>query len=91
MFIHLKHEVRFHQSRYVHDFIYSVCHKALTSALAGEDLFITADNDLALAPEQSYSLVRCKFLDKIATHQQLLAVNDTQYVRPDYIQTITTC
>ena len=26
-----KHEVRFHQSRYVHDFIYSVCHKALTS------------------------------------------------------------
>ena len=26
-----KHEVRFHQSRYVHDFIYSVCHKALIS------------------------------------------------------------
>jgi len=26
-----KHEVRFHQSRYVHDFIYSVCHKALMS------------------------------------------------------------
>jgi len=24
-----KHEVRFHQSRYVHDFIYSVCQKAL--------------------------------------------------------------
>lgn len=24
-----KHEVRFHQSRYVHDFIYSVCHKTL--------------------------------------------------------------
>lgn len=24
-----KHEVRFHQGRYVHDFIYSVCHKAL--------------------------------------------------------------
>lgn len=24
-----KHEVRFHQSRYVHDFIYSVCHQAL--------------------------------------------------------------
>ena len=24
-----KHEVRFHQSRYVHDFIYTVCHKAL--------------------------------------------------------------
>lgn len=26
-----KHEVRFHQSRYVHDFIYSVCNKALYS------------------------------------------------------------
>ena len=26
-----KHEVRFHQSRYVHDFIYSVCHKTLMS------------------------------------------------------------
>jgi len=24
-----KHEVRFHQGRYVHDFIYSVCHQAL--------------------------------------------------------------
>lgn len=24
-----KHEVRFHQGRYVHDFIYSVCHRAL--------------------------------------------------------------
>lgn len=27
-----KHEVRFHQGRYVHDFIYSVCHQALISA-----------------------------------------------------------
>jgi len=25
-----KHEVRFHQARYVHDFIYSVCHRALS-------------------------------------------------------------
>ncbi len=25
-----KHEVRFHQGRYVHDFIYTVCHQALT-------------------------------------------------------------
>ena len=27
-----KHEVRFHQGRYVHDFIYSVCHQALIAA-----------------------------------------------------------
>lgn len=29
-----KHEVRFHQSRYVHDFIYSICHKALVGELS---------------------------------------------------------
>ncbi|GLX78150.1 DNA mismatch repair protein MutL [Thalassotalea insulae] len=29
-----KHEVRFHQGRYVHDFIYSVCHRALIQTLA---------------------------------------------------------
>jgi len=28
-----KHEVRFHQSRYVHDFIFSVCQKALSETL----------------------------------------------------------
>ena len=28
-----KHEVRFHQGRYVHDFIYSVCNKALKNEL----------------------------------------------------------
>lgn len=29
-----KHEVRFHQSRYVHDFIFSICHKSLQSQLS---------------------------------------------------------
>ena len=52
-----KHEVRFHQSRYVHDFIYSVCHKALTSALAGEEMFATPESGITLTPEQSYSSV----------------------------------
>lgn len=28
-----KHEVRFHQGRYVHDFIFSVCHQALQDSL----------------------------------------------------------
>jgi DNA mismatch repair protein MutL len=27
-----KHEVRFHQGRYIHDFIYSVCHNALSDS-----------------------------------------------------------
>jgi DNA mismatch repair protein MutL len=31
-----KHEVRFHQGRYIHDFIYSVCHKALTENITGD-------------------------------------------------------
>ena len=31
-----KHEVRFHQGRYVHDFIYSVCQQALTDAQQGK-------------------------------------------------------
>ncbi len=50
-----KHEVRFHQSRYVHDFIFSVCHKALTSALAGQNILAESDKTLGLEPEQSYS------------------------------------
>lgn len=29
-----KHEVRFHQGRYVHDFIYTVCHRALVDNLS---------------------------------------------------------
>ena len=33
-----KHEVRFHQSRYVHDFIYSVCHKALLDNYTEQDM-----------------------------------------------------
>ncbi len=33
-----KHEVRFHQSRYVHDFIYSVCHKALAEQITLPEL-----------------------------------------------------
>ena len=31
-----KHEVRFHQGRYIHDFIYSVCHKALSDNITGD-------------------------------------------------------
>jgi len=46
-----KHEVRFHQSRYVHDFIYSVCSKAL---LAGGIAFDDIEaNDKPHTSEQS--------------------------------------
>ena len=39
-----KHEVRFHQGRYVHDFIYSVCHKGLTEQLVTDPLPHINDN-----------------------------------------------
>ena len=78
-----KHEVRFHQSRYVHDFIYSVCHKALTSALADQELFTPTDSDLALAPEQSYSSLSTN--ERADSHSSTAAtVNypSTDYIKP---------
>ncbi|KGJ97316.1 DNA mismatch repair endonuclease MutL [Colwellia psychrerythraea] len=79
-----KHEVRFHQSRYVHDFIYSVCHKALTSALAGEELFATPDSDMALVPEQSYSTSgENEGQGKILSSSSDSSVN---YPRADYVK-----
>ena len=79
-----KHEVRFHQSRYVHDFIYSVCHKALTSALAGEDLFTTPESDLALVPEQSYSAVG--EIETQANHDSSTSHSTVNYPRADYVR-----
>ena len=63
-----KHEVRFHQSRYVHDFIYSVCHKALTSDSLDLDI-----NDEGETPP-------------LAAVTNAPSADNTQYVRPDYIQ-----
>ena len=49
-----KHEVRFHQGRYVHDFIYSVCHQALQDnstaeiveqVVAGEVEYVNQERD----------------------------------------------
>ncbi len=79
-----KHEVRFHQSRYVHDFIYSVCHKALTSALAGEELFIAPDSDLALAPEQSYSSIDKNEIQ--AGNSTATSNSSANYQRADYVR-----
>jgi len=73
-----KHEVRFHQSRYVHDFIYSVCHKALTSALAGEEVFATPDSDISLVQEQSYASVSSS--DSPVNH------SNSNYPRADYVK-----
>jgi len=66
-----KHEVRFHQSRYVHDFIYSVCHQALTENNVNHD-------------HHSHS---CQSHDEVnavdASTEASAAVN---YQRPDYVQ-----
>jgi len=85
-----KHEVRFHQSRYVHDFIYSVCHKALTSALAGEALFTTSENDISLVPEQSYAMtganVSVESADVPTEHLSNQHNASVNYPRADYVK-----
>lgn len=45
-----KHEVRFHQGRYIHDFIYSVCHKALSDNELG-DILPELDNQPITVPQ----------------------------------------
>lgn len=77
-----KHEVRFHQSRYVHDFIYSVCHKALTSALSGEELLITENSEIALVPEQSYAN---RSHETATQHTSNATQSALSYPRADYI------
>ncbi len=81
-----KHEVRFHQSRYVHDFIYSVCHKALTSALAGEELFTRAEVDLTLVPEKSYSIVNETQENHAVTSSGNVSPTTVNYSRADYVR-----
>jgi len=65
-----KHEVRFHQSRYVHDFIYSVCHKAL----------IENNQDLDVFSQENTALNAARPIDS--------SVENVQYTRPDYVQSI---
>ncbi|MFQ3266185.1 MAG: DNA mismatch repair protein MutL [Colwellia sp.] len=81
-----KHEVRFHQSRYIHDFIYSVCHKALTSALAGAELFTKAEVDLTLVPEKSYSVVNETQANHAVTNSANVSPATVNYPRADYVR-----
>lgn len=79
-----KHEVRFHQGRYVHDFIYSVCHKALvtqqsTMPISDDNLL---DNQHTFSPSQGSSFDQ----QSLATANQARAstqhLNDTSYIQP---------
>ena len=67
-----KHEVRFHQSRYIHDFIYSVCHKALMA----ENVMFEDDS----APEY-HSTQSAGY----QSPSDIQAKKEVSYQRPDYI------
>jgi len=73
-----KHEVRFHQSRYVHDFIYSVCNKAL----------IENNQPLDFNDEESTSLgVEQQAITPHAVNFQAAPSNENvQYARPEYVK-----
>lgn len=62
-----KHEVRFHQGRYVHDFIYSVCHQALIANRAPE---LTVDDSTG------------EVLTDIVARQETVSGIDTSFVTP---------
>jgi DNA mismatch repair protein MutL len=64
-----KHEVRFHQSRYVHDFIYSVCQKALMS------------NSLALDPNDEAETISSATFSKEASVDNVQYVRP-EYIQP---------
>lgn len=72
-----KHEVRFHQGRYVHDFIYSVCHQALMSACE---------------PQFNMDSSTGEIISSVNTNAQLnsshaVLPNDTSYITP--LRTVT--
>ncbi len=48
-----KHEVRFHQARYVHDFIFSVCHQALQQAIHSQLTHEDVSDDVNIAAVES--------------------------------------
>ena len=66
-----KHEVRFHQSRYVHDFIYSVCHNALMENSANI--------------EQEHVLFQPDHQEQPSVSQVEQTSGSVAYQRPDYI------
>ena len=84
-----KHEVRFHQGRYLHDFIYSVCHQALVNHTQN----IHLDNDVIYETneekeyQESSNQVEHKSSVDYSFEQQNSAVNQAsaqvqEYVKP---------
>lgn len=84
-----KHEVRFHQSRYVHDFIYSVCHQALTDNNSDHDTAqstVNAPTDSAVPVVENETSIDYQRPDYITSLQEaslqkapLQEVNESAY------------
>ena len=68
-----KHEVRFHQGRYIHDFIYSVCHQALQ-----ENMSLAFDKANQVN-EQIPAYEQDTYQAPVARHQ---SAPDTDYIKP---------
>ncbi|AOW77025.1 DNA mismatch repair protein MutL [Colwellia sp. PAMC 20917] len=79
-----KHEVRFHQGRYIHDFIYSVCHNAL-SENANIGLLPGSENQpsATLPPQPESSAVNYR------QDNQLESDETGQQLTRDYIKPLT--
>ncbi|MCW8832632.1 MAG: DNA mismatch repair endonuclease MutL [Colwellia sp.] len=71
-----KHEVRFHQSRYVHDFIYSVCHQALMDNNPHDEQAVYQPTSGAVSTAENVPTVAYQRPDYITPLQQ---VNDSAY------------
>lgn len=80
-----KHEVRFHQSRYVHDFIFSVCQKSLEeqSLIFSEDALSLPENT-----EQTTTPVIFSVSENIviSPKSDVETSRESEYQRPSYVQ-----
>jgi len=79
-----KHEVRFHQGRYIHDFIYSICHKALTENITGD-----LHSDLESSPADfSHTQATVNTIEYTQQNQAETHTNTHQATR-EYIKPLT--
>ena len=82
-----KHEVRFHQGRYVHDFIYSVCHQALMNHSHNIHLGDDVANETTLSVDHQISQNDQQSSVEYVVESQKSAVNMAsakvqEYVKP---------
>jgi len=80
-----KHEVRFHQGRYIHDFIFSVCKNSLSDAGAVENVNNTHDeNDVNSdnSPADSFNLHSGVNYQQSNQHLVQHSQTDNSYIKP---------